>query len=140
MCRTKQKKKDAKKRKTRKDEEIGKESNEEDPLLPRGDQKTNLPVNTEDPHLLSGSIETHVPVDAEEQEDDLLNGAGERGVDYEKEPPKRCQTKQDMRDEKKRKRLKAIKKIKKETVILGYTASLCYNALDIFGRYALLEC
>jgi hypothetical protein len=23
---------------------------------------------------------------------------------------------------------------------LGYTASLCYNALDIFGRYASLEC
>jgi hypothetical protein len=36
-----------------------------------------------------------------------------------------------MRDEKKRKRLKDIKKIKKETVILGNTASMCYNALDI---------
>jgi hypothetical protein len=45
-----------------------------------------------------------------DQKDDLLNGADELGDDYEKEPPKRCKTKQDMRDEKKRKRLKAIKK------------------------------
>jgi hypothetical protein len=83
MCRTKLKRNDAKKRK---DEEIRKESNEEDPLLPRGDKNTNLPINTEDPHLLSGSIGTHMSVNAEEQEDYLLNGVDERGVDNDKEP------------------------------------------------------